>query len=236
MKKIIAMSILLVLPTSFSLTHAGSFTTEEVAQHNSVDDCYVIFENSVYNLSSAHLEDHADRFMNIDSWCGKDMTEDFKTKAGQGEDHRSRTYQDLENYKIGNIEGTSSADTSGTKPGNPYNFWLPVLLGYGSYMTYWGLTKVNSLKKYKLFSRHTFNLTFNTILLLGLVPSAGFGYFMIARYSIEDLKDIDFDFLYWHVELSAFVAAIMASHFLTRFNLYKAPLKLLLRKNVNVTK
>lgn len=238
MKKIFC--VIILLPFAFISTKASTFTAEEVAKHSLVDDCWMIFENKVYDFSSEHLNDHELKFMDISSWCGQDMTEGFKTKAGIGEDHKNFVYLDLENYYIGELSGetaynstTNTKDTSsdsGPKTQNPYNVWLPATLAGGAYLVYWALTKWEKTKKYKIFNKNIFNLTFNTILFLGLIPSAVFGAIMVNAYNFEFLRDINFDFLYWHVELSIAFATLLFMHFLTRFKLYKAPLKLLFRK------
>ncbi len=223
---------------------ADSYTLEEVQQHNAPEDCWMIFEQKVYSFDIDYLENHKTKFMDIDSWCGEDMTVDFRIKPGSGEDHKPFSYTKLEDYYIGElIQDTSPNSGTGESPQvtnpperkntNPYNFWLPALLGYGTYTLYWSLTKIKSLNKYKLFNKNTFSFIFNTLMLLGLIPTVGFGYFMIARYSFEELRDIDFNFLYWHVELSIVFAGLVTGHFLTRFKLYKAPLSLFFRKNVN---
>lgn len=230
-------TVLLLIFLSFPSLIAASFSLSEVQQHNTPSDCWMVFENKIYAFDIAYIDNHDVKFMNIDEWCGKDMTEDFKTKAGSGEDHKAFSYARLEEYYIGDLTQSASETTNSsnnTKRENPYNFWLPALIGYGSYMVYWSLTKLDPLKKYKIFNKNAFNLTFNSLLLLGLIPSVGFGYFMIARYSFDELKDIDFDFLYWHVELSVAFAGMLAGHFLTRFTLYLAPLRLFLRRRRNV--
>jgi cytochrome b involved in lipid metabolism len=268
MKKLL-LTVLIGLPlfiTSIYPVKATTYTTADVAKHNTVSDCWMIFEGKVYDLSASHLNNHADKYMDISSWCGMDMTTDFKSKAGQGQDHSSRVYSDLNNYYIGDVgasstttnTGTTGTDTTGTNTDtttgtttdtttttpvvhptasesereNPYNFWAPALISFFGYMGYWWATKVGALKKFKLFNKHTFNLTFNTLMLIGLIPSAGFGVFMIARYSLSDLSKIHFDFLYWHVEFSVALSVFMVTHFLTRFRLYKAPLNLFRRRKV----
>lgn len=249
MKKTILLSII-ILTSFLSLSFAQEYTTEEVAKHNTPDDCWMIFENKVHDFSGKHLNDHEKKYMNIEDWCGEDMTEDFQTKAGEGKDHSGRVYVDLENYYIGELttndqssNSTSSADGStpltmtaskeNPKPTtqNPYNFWLPALIAGSAYMLYWFAMKSNKNPKLKLLNKNTFNFTFNTVMFLGLIPSAIFGLIMIAAYSYSSIRDVDFDFLYWHVELSVAFATLILAHFLTRFKLYKAPLRLFRKKS-----
>ena len=233
--------LFILLPLFFVLfavrTEAASYTLSEVQSHDTIDDCWMIFEDKVYNFSVSHLDDHARRYLDIESWCGKDMTLDFTTKAGIGADHSSKVYKDLANYYIGQYSDASvstdtqtSTTTTVVKVSNPYNFWLPALIAFVSYMIYWRLTKWNVTKRIKIFNKNTFNFTFNTVMLLGLIPSVLFGFIMIAAYSYSSIKDINFDFLYWHVELSTAFGILLVTHFFTRFKLYKAPLRLFTRK------
>ncbi|MBN1331260.1 hypothetical protein JW978_00025 [Candidatus Dojkabacteria bacterium] len=240
MKKI---SLFLSILFSIALMQviAATYTLQDVQEHDTPDDCWMIFESSVYNFSTSHLDDHAKKFLDIDSWCGTDMTLDFKTKAGIGEDHKERVYTDLANYYVGDYSDTTvstpgneqdSDSTTTIERQNPYNFWAPALIAFVSYMTYWGFSKWSATKKIKIFDKRIFNFTFNTFMLLGLIPSVLFGFIMIAAYSYSSIKDIDFDFLYWHVELSVAFGVLLVTHFFTRFKLYLVPLKLLRRGSI----
>jgi hypothetical protein len=63
-----------------------------------------------------------------------------------------------------------------------------------------------------------FNGFWNTILLVTLlIPAMGFGIFMMIRTQKPELRDIDFDFMYWHVELSLVMGFVAIYHFIQRF-------------------
>jgi ABC-type spermidine/putrescine transport system permease subunit II len=100
----------------------------------------------------------------------------------------------------------------------PYNLIIPLLT---TLVIYWG--------SYFLFKKKNilkFNGFWNTILLLTfLIPSFGFGIFMMLRYNFTKLREIDFDFMYWHVELSVVMGAIALSHFIQRIKQYLVQLK-----------
>lgn len=230
-------------------------TTTDVAKHNTPTDCWMIFEGKVYDIPQSHLTYHVNnQEFDISSWCGTDITTAFTTKAGLGSDHSRRAYNDLSSFLIGDVSAASTTGSITTSPTtgqtskitdtitvthpiptehhNPYNFWAPALITLIAYLIYWRLTKINSLKKYKAFNPHTFHFTFNTFMLMGLIPSFGFGIFMIARYSFPRLNNLHFNFLYWHVELSVAFATLLVTHFMTRYKLYKAPLNLFRRRRV----
>jgi len=79
----------------------NTFSTDQVAVHKNTEDCWVIYGDGVYDLTT-YLRSH-DRYLQIDSWCGKDITLDFETKAGTQRDHKTSSYYLLESYKIGQI-------------------------------------------------------------------------------------------------------------------------------------
>lgn len=241
--------ILLVCSLIFPYySYAAAYTLEDVAIHNSPDDCWMIFEENVYDITS-YLRSH-DKFLDIDSWCGLDMTQDFQTKAGAGRDHKSSTYALLEQYKIGDLEEdiildspvptkeiVSMSDT--VKPTemtlniddqakNPYNLGLLVL---PTLLLYWGwylLCKRNY--QCSLLKVSVFNFFWNSILLITLIPAVGFGFFMVLRYSIPSLYGVQFDFLFWHVEGAIIMGTVAVSHFLTRLNAYFAQMRISLNK------
>ena len=207
--------MLRILLSLFTLTVFASdmsYTVEDVASHSTPGDCWMIFEDRVYDFSQ-YVPDH-DKFMDIREWCGRDMTQDFKDKAGLGRDHREGTYQLLERYEIGSLVDSTVEITESV---NPYNLILPLVL---TTLLYWG--------SYFVFKKKLkgFNAFWNTVLLLTFViPSFGFGVYMMLRYSFPSLWDIEFDFMYWHVELSVVMGVIAISHFIQRFKLYLVQLK-----------
>lgn len=220
---------ILLFPFLF-LQNSYAYTIDEVNLHNTPNDCWVVFEDSVYDLSK-YLPSH-DIYMDIKDWCGKDMTEDFKTKAGMDRDHRVSSYSLLENYKIGEIESNQApiieeVDTIEDKimpknASNPYNLIIPLLISNILYWIPYLLIKKRIIK----VSLKSFNAFWNTLLiLLLLLPSLGFGVFMMLRYRFPGLWNIPFDFMYWHVELSLVMGIIGVNHFLSRVRVYLLQLK-----------
>ncbi len=212
------------------------YTKDEVAEHNSPENCWMSFEGGVYDLSE-YLPDH-DKFLDIREWCGRDMTADFKDKAGEGRDHRSGTYELLEKYRIGNLKGDfdlvdaqvivddviQKTEVENIAPPilRDYNIVIPFAL---ITLMYWGMY-ILANKKILGLTTLKFNGFWNTILLLTLLlPSMGFGIFMIVRTQKPELWDIDFDFMYWHVELSLVMGFVAIYHFIQRFDQYILQLK-----------
>ena len=211
------------------------YTKVEVADHDIPGDCWMSFEGAVYDLSD-YLPDH-DGYMDIREWCGRDMTADFKDKAGEGRDHKTSSYALLERYKIGELKGDidlvdaqvivddviqdtevqEKEDTSGD-----YNILIPFII---TTVLYWGLYFLANKKVFGL-NILKFKAFWNTVLILSLlIPATGFGVFMIIRTKKPELWDIDFDFMYWHVELSLVMGFVGIYHFIQRIRQYFLQLK-----------
>jgi cytochrome b involved in lipid metabolism len=212
------------------------YTKEEVAEHDVPQDCWMSFEGGVYDLSE-YIPDH-DKFMDIREWCGRDITADFKDKAGEGRDHRPGTYELLEKYRTGNLKGdfdlvdaqvivddviqNTETETEEVRTSGEYNILIPFII---TTVLYWGMY-ILADKNVLGLSILKFNGFWNTILLLTLLlPAMGFGIFMIIRTKRPELWDIDFDFMYWHVELSLVMGFVAIYHFIQRFGQYINQLK-----------
>jgi cytochrome b involved in lipid metabolism len=211
------------------------YTKEEVAEHDTPGDCWMSFEGAVYDLSE-YVPDH-DRYLDIRDWCGRDMTADFKDKAGEDRDHKASSYALLERYKIGTLKGdfdlvdaqvivddviqdTEVEEIAPTS--KDYNIVIPFVL---TTVLYWGMYFLVK-KKILGLSILKFNGLWNTVLLLTLLlPAMGFGIFMMIRTKKPELWDIDFDFMYWHVELSLVMGFVATYHFIQRFRQYALQLK-----------
>jgi hypothetical protein len=78
----------------------------------------------------------------------------------------------------------------------------------------------------KFLKKPTHNAIWNTVLLLGLIPSLGFGTIMIFEYQFPSLRNIiTFDLLYNHVELSVVFGTACVLHFVFRLTSYIGEMK-----------
>ena len=310
-------SLVLLTQASFA---SEQITLDEVKEHDSPSNCWVIFEDNVYDLTN-YIPDH-DIYLDIREWCGKDMTEDFKTKDGIGRDHMARSYAMLDSYYIGDLStdietaepgeeldsedehysveisgselktftikeiadlwdinadtlleeiikefglkeayssenvlddlrneniftpsevkviaeniknGTILEDTGNTtsRIKNPYNFFLPFLASAILYLVSWQLTKTNIAKKHQLFSKQYFNMIWNTVLLIALIPSLLFGSIMALQFQFPSLIDFARKLYFLHVEGSIIFGTVALLHLLTRLTQYLAPIKNLSKK------
>jgi len=233
-KTVVTLAVILIgLISVHKVIASTEYTESEVAQHNTTSSCWAIYENGVYDITT-YLNIHNLRYSDITSWCGTDMTADFDSVRK----HQGEATALLESFKIGVLTTTTSTSVTNTIPEtatseqttsdvlttveektiyNPYNLVLPLILGI---LLYWGSLLI--------FGKHLkqFNAFWNTMLLLTfIIPSFGFGIFMMLQYQYPSLMDINFKFMYWHVELSVFMGVLGISHFIRRLKIYLMQLK-----------
>jgi cytochrome b involved in lipid metabolism len=85
-------------------TPKGSFTLDDVAKHSSADDCWLVIEDKVYEVSS-YVSKHPGG-KEIIRGCGKDATVLFNTRPDtvrDGTSHSSFARSVLEDFKIGEL-------------------------------------------------------------------------------------------------------------------------------------
>jgi len=73
------------------------YTLEEVSTHDIEEDCWIIIEGKVYDVTS-YLNFHPGGGKLILEWAGKDATEQFKEAK-----HSTTAIQQMEKYLIGEI-------------------------------------------------------------------------------------------------------------------------------------
>lgn len=250
MKKTILSFVISAVLLLFSVGIINAYTVDEVATHKSSSSCWVIYNGGVYNITK-YLGAH-DENLNIRSWCGTDITKEFQTKDGRGENHKQSSYALLEQYKIGTVtkavaptpvvtekpvvteepittvtpepvveDVTQDVITSTPKE---YNLLIPLLI---SVILYWGTYMLAKSNKIGGLNIMKFNGFWNSILFLTLlIPAFGFGIIMILNIKKPSLMDIQFDILYWHVELSIAMGVLAISHLIQRLGIYLRQLSL----------
>lgn len=86
------------ISTTTPATSSASFTFAQVATHNSVESCYTVIRNNVYDLTS-WVGEHPGGKKAILGICGKDGTAAFKGQHGG----QYRPEQTLARFKIGGL-------------------------------------------------------------------------------------------------------------------------------------
>ncbi len=94
----------LLSPPAIAETTAEAITAEAVAAHASGDDCWVIIEGKVYDIT-AYIPQHPTPAAVLLPWCGRDATEGMRTK-GYGRDHSPAAWGMLEPYLQGPLATT----------------------------------------------------------------------------------------------------------------------------------
>jgi len=74
---------------------------EQVAAHNTAEDCWMAIEGKVYDIS-AYIPEHPTPASVLTSWCGKEATEGMRTK-GYGRDHSPTAWRMLDDYLVGEL-------------------------------------------------------------------------------------------------------------------------------------
>lgn len=97
--------------TAPSVPSGVSLTTSEIANHSSENDCWSIYNGKVYNIT-AYIPFHPGGKNVIIPECGGDMTQAFNTKGGKGGSHSGGAINTLNNYYIGDVNGTASSSGS----------------------------------------------------------------------------------------------------------------------------
>lgn len=81
----------------------AKYSLEEVAKHSQSNDCWIIIDKKVYDVTS-FIENHPGGKVIIKE-CGKDATELFeKREMGSGTPHSQRARNLLEKFYIGDLE------------------------------------------------------------------------------------------------------------------------------------
>jgi cytochrome b involved in lipid metabolism len=198
-----------------------SYTYEQIAQHNSPSDCWMAIDDKVYDLST-YLPQH-DRELNIRSWCGTDASKDYNDKNGKDIDHSIKADNLLKKYLIGNlntqntqeksdisVESAKAGVSKSVSNNSGYNLYLPLFL-----------TIIIYLISSKFLQKRIHIFIWNSVMLLGLIPSFGFGVLMILAKQISWLDSFrNYQILYNHVELSIVFGTVCLLHFLFRLRIY----------------
>ena len=78
-----------------------SITLAEVARHASPEDCWMVIDGGVYDVTD-YLPEHPSKPSVIEPWCGREATEAYRTKT-KGRPHSSEADLLLPSYRIGNL-------------------------------------------------------------------------------------------------------------------------------------
>ncbi|MBI5037545.1 MAG: cytochrome b5 domain-containing protein [Candidatus Kerfeldbacteria bacterium] len=83
---------------------------EILAQHNTIEDCWLLISGKIYGVSS-YLATHPGGRDVIAPYCGKDATTAFSTKDGRGTTHSSFAVSELARFYLGTLESITPTTT-----------------------------------------------------------------------------------------------------------------------------
>lgn len=84
-------------------TQTAVLTNDEISKHSSSNDCWVVIEQKVYNVTD-YLSKHPGGAGRISPYCGKDATQAFLTQDGKGS-HSPEAFQILGILYVGDVNG-----------------------------------------------------------------------------------------------------------------------------------
>lgn len=104
----LTLSLILALTVglAFSLNAAAaSFTFAEVQKHSATEDCWVVIDSKVYDLSK-YLLSHPAKPEALNQYCGEDATAGWATKgfSEKGHTHSKKAKILLKKYEVGRFE------------------------------------------------------------------------------------------------------------------------------------
>lgn len=100
---------------SASTKTTTGLTLVEVAKHNTAADCWLVINNNVYAVS-AYLNNHPGGTYVMIPFCGKEATNAFNTKGGEGQAHSELAKQLLSNFFVGKLGTSVQALQNGPSP------------------------------------------------------------------------------------------------------------------------
>ena len=78
-------------------------TWEEISQHATAEDCWLVIEGVVYDVSD-FISEHAGGAEQITKWCGQDASFGFATKNDTGGSHSIQSKLKLDVYFVGFLQ------------------------------------------------------------------------------------------------------------------------------------
>jgi len=85
-----------------SLIPAEVYTLDEVAEHALPDDCWIVIDGVVYDVTEFPSE-HTGGAEAVIQWCGQDASHGFNTKNGSNGSHSVKSKLFLDKYFKGNL-------------------------------------------------------------------------------------------------------------------------------------
>lgn len=85
--------------TAADAERPAGYSMAEVAEHGTLEDCWMVIEGAVYDISD-YVPRHPAPPAVLAPWCGREATKGMRTK-GDSSDHSARAWRMLDRYRIG---------------------------------------------------------------------------------------------------------------------------------------
>lgn len=104
--------------TDTSAPTVSALTAAAVAAHSTVNDCWLIIEDKVYDVTE-YIPFHPGGTGAIRTWCGKEATQAFSTMGGKGKNHSTNAWKLLDKYLVGSLGSSVSSAVVNTNTSSP---------------------------------------------------------------------------------------------------------------------
>lgn len=89
-------------PPEIPVSDLPEYSLADVAEHDSLDGCWMAIEGKVYDFTD-YIPEHPAPERVMTAWCGSEATEGMRTK-GYGRDHSPTAWAMMEPYLIGRLK------------------------------------------------------------------------------------------------------------------------------------
>lgn len=94
----------MTVPPTNTATTNKEYTLADVAKHNKDSDCWFVIHDKVYNVTSYIAAGQHPGGEIIETGCGKDATQLFENRPGEGTPHSDMAKNYLNNFEIGKLK------------------------------------------------------------------------------------------------------------------------------------
>lgn len=91
-----------LLLSSCTKKKGSQFTLDDIAKHDSKDDCWISINGVIYDATK-YINYHPAPPNHLPKFCGKDVTQAFKTKGDTGRTHSKSALKLLSKFEVGTL-------------------------------------------------------------------------------------------------------------------------------------
>lgn len=99
----ILMITIIAISVAFANT-SKAYTLRDVAKHSLSQDCWMVIDKKVYDVSSYSIEHESKQDYDYSKFCGKDASSAWLDKDGKNEAHKRKSNLLLKKFLIGDLK------------------------------------------------------------------------------------------------------------------------------------